>query len=197
MAQQAAENLEDLIGRLDQAADENGAKVSVGEIIETVGHRSFGPLLVLGGLLGMSPLGVIPTAPTIIAVLVLLVALQLVMGRETIWIPAFLRKLAVSSERLHKAAHTARKPARIVDKVVRPRLAFLTTGAAERLAALACALAAIAMPPLELVPFGGIVPATAITAFGVALIARDGMIMLLALLITAGAAGLVGYALLR
>jgi hypothetical protein len=80
---------------------------------------------------------------------------------------------------------------------VRPRLAFLTTGAAERLAALACALAAIAMPPLELVPFGGIVPATAITAFGVALIARDGMIMLLALLITAGAAGLVGYALLR
>jgi hypothetical protein len=197
MAQQTAENLEDLVRRLKEAAEENGTKISVGEIIESIGHRSFGPLIVLGGLLGMSPLGLIPTAPTVIALLVLLVALQLVVGRETIWVPAILRKLAVTSEKLQKAAQAALKPVRIVDRIVKPRLAFLTTGPAERLAALACALAAVAMPPLELVPFGGLVPATAITIFGIALIARDGLAMLAALLLTAGAAGLIAYGLLR
>jgi hypothetical protein len=194
---QGPDNLEGVIGKLDEAARENGAKVSVGEVVDTVGRRSFGPLLLLGGLLGMSPLGLIPTAPTVLAIVTLLIALQLIFGRETIWIPRFLARLSIPSERMAKAVMAAKAPARVVDRVVKPRLAVLTSDPAERLAAMGCALAALAIPPLEFVPFAVIMPAAAVAAFGLGLIARDGLLMLLAFIATAGAAGLVGYALLR
>jgi hypothetical protein len=194
---QAADNLEAVIDRLNAAARENGAKVSVGEVVDTVGRRSFGPILMLAGLLGMSPLGMIPTAPTVIALVALLVALQLIFGRKSIWIPRFLAKLSIPWERLAKAAEAAKRPARAVDRAVKPRLAALTSETGERIAAVGCALAALAVPPLELVPFGGLAPAAAIAAFGLGLVARDGIVMLIAFAATAGAAGLVGYALLH
>jgi len=197
MAQEATQDLETLVDQLSEAAEGNGPKVSIGDVVDKVGRRSFGPLLLLGGLLGMSPLGLIPTAPSIIAAVTLTVSVQLIVGRQTVWIPRFLRKVSVKSERLARAAQFARRPARIMGRVVRPRLPVVTRPPADRLAAVGCALAALATPPLELVPFAGLAPAFAVAAFGLSLIARDGVVSLIAFASTAGAAGLVGYTLLR
>lgn len=41
-------------------------------------------------------------------------------------------------------------------------------------------------PPLEVVPFGATVPSSAITAFAIALVARDGLLALLSLALTIG-----------
>ena len=84
----------------------------------------------------------------------------------------------------------------MVDRVVCPRLLALTTPLADRLVALSCVLVAITVPPLELVPFAAFVPALAIFTFGVGLVARDGLVVLIALLLSAGALGLIGWRLL-
>ena len=72
----------------------------------------------------------------------------------------------------------------------------LTTPLADRLVAAACVLVALTVPPLELLPFAAFVPALAIFAFGVGLVARDGVVVLIALLLSAAAVGLIGWKLL-
>ncbi|HEY8571102.1 exopolysaccharide biosynthesis protein [Phenylobacterium sp.] len=191
MAEHPAQDLEDVLGELEKAARSNGAKVSVGELVETVGKRSFGPLLLLGGLLGMTPVAAIPTAPTLIATITLLVSVQLLFGRKTIWLPRFLEKLSVRAERVQKAVKISRKPARIVDRMVRPRLQSLTMPFADRIVAAVCVVVAICVPPLELLPFVAFIPSLAIFAFGVGLIARDGLVVLLALAVSTSLLGLL------
>lgn len=186
----------DLIDDLDEAAADNGAKVSVEEILDTVGRRSFGPLLLLAGLLGMTPVAGIPSVPSIIAIMVLLVAGQMLIGRETIWLPKFLLRLSVKAEKLRGAAKIARKPAGFVDGLVRPRLAVMTGLLVERLVALVLVVVAAATPPLELLPFVAFFPSLAIVAFGLGLVARDGLMVLLSLLIALGIFGFAGWQLL-
>jgi len=186
---QAAQDLEDLLADLDRAASSNGAKVSVGEIMETIGKRSFGPLLLLGGLLGMTPVAAVPTAPTIIALITILVSVQLLFGRESVWIPRFLEKLSVKADKVKKTVKVSRKPARIVDRMVKPRLEALTRPWADRVVALVCMLVAMIVPPLELLPFVAFVPAAAIATFGLGLIARDGLLVLIAFVISTTALG--------
>jgi hypothetical protein len=144
----------------------------------------------------MTPVSAIPTAPTVLAVITALIAGQMVFGRTTVWIPRFIGKLSVKADRLTKAVKVSRKPAHLVDRVVCPRLLVLTTPLADRLVALACVLVAVCVPPLELVPFAAFVPALAIFTFGVGLVARDGLVVLIALLLSAGALGLIGWRLL-
>jgi hypothetical protein len=191
MAEHAAKDLEDLLHELDKAADGNGPKVSVGEIMETIGRRSFGPLLLLGGLLGMTPVAAVPTAPSLIALITILVSVQLLFGRKTIWIPRFIEKLSVKAERVKKTVHVSEKPARVVDKLVRPRLQALTKPMADRVVALVCILVALCVPPLELLPFAAFIPSLAIATFGLGLIARDGLLVLIAFVISTSALGLI------
>lgn len=196
MSENSPRDLTGLLDELQQAAETNGAKLSVGEILDTIGKRSFGPLLLLGGLLGMTPVSAIPSAPTIIAVITLLISVQLLFGRESVWIPGFLEKLSVKAERVKKAVKISRKPARVVDRMVRPRLELLTRPAADRVVAAVCVLIALCVPPLEFLPFVAFVPSFAIAAIGLGLLARDGLLVLIALIISSGAVGLLIWKLL-
>lgn len=196
MATRAAQDLEALLGQLGKAARSNGAKVTVGEIVETFGTRSFGPLLLLAGLLGMTPVAAVPTAPSIIALITLLISGQLLFGRETIWIPRFLAKLSVKAASLNKAVNVARKPAHVADRVVRPRLKVFTGPVADRVVAAVCVIVALCVPPLELLPFVAFIPSLAIFTFGLGLVARDGLVVLIGLAVSAGALGFLAWKLL-
>src|SRR5688500_9271169 len=83
-----AEDLEALLDELDRVAATEGPKVSVGEVYRAIGERSFGPLLLLAGLLGMTPVSAIPGAPTTLAVITVLITVQLLFGRRTLWLPS-------------------------------------------------------------------------------------------------------------
>lgn len=56
-----------------------------------------------------------------------------------------------------------------------------------------CVLIAVAMPPMELVPFTATGAGAALTAFGLSLIAHDGLVALLAFAFTATTLALVMY----
>ena len=49
------------------------------------------------------------------------------------------------------------------------------------------------VPPLELIPFASSAPMLAIAAFGLAILVRDGLLMLVALALSLLAVGLGGY----
>ena len=192
----AAQNLQGLIDRLESACGREH-RVTVRQVEQAIGERSFGPLLLVPALLAMSPLGVIPGAPTVLALVVALIAGQLVIGRHEFWIPRFLANRSVKGERLTKSLERVRPAARVVDRVLKPRLCRLTGAFATRATALVCLLIAFLIPPLELAPFAVFAPAAAIAAFGLGLMTRDGLLVLIALAASATSVGLVVWAVLR
>jgi hypothetical protein len=117
-------NIEQALDKIDQAAQDSDP-VSLGTIVEGVGSRTFGPLLLLAGIVMASPLSGIPGMPTSMSVLVLVIAAQLIIGRKHFWLPNWLLKRSVSRKRLNKAISWLKKPAGFIDRLLRPRLAFL------------------------------------------------------------------------
>ena len=81
----------DILDELDDLA-KSGDEVSVGDVMDKVGHRSSGVFLLVPGLIGASPLGGIPTLPSLMAAIVLIFAVQTAIGRKRIWMPAAIRE---------------------------------------------------------------------------------------------------------
>jgi len=191
-----AERLQDVLDQIDEARGDT-AKVSLEDVLESVGRRSFGPLLVLAGLFVLAPVvGDVPGVPTAVGVFVSLIAAQLAFGRERFWIPKWLLERSVASEKLERPLRWLQKPARFVDRLLRPRLGVLVEGPAARGVAAACLVLATMMPLMELVPFSANLAGAVLCAFGLALIARDGLLALIGGVITLAAAALIARQLL-
>lgn len=188
-------SLQELLDRIMEAADDRD-QVSLGEIMEAVGSRSFGPLLLLAGVITVSPLSGIPGVPTMMSVLVLLLAIQLLLPRKHFWLPQWLLRRSLPRDKLEKAMKWVRPPARLIDRLLRRRLTIFTNRAGMYAIAIICIVIAAAMPAMEVVPFTATGAGAALTAFGLSLIARDGSLALLAYLITVGILGVVLYNLL-
>lgn len=187
-------DLEQLVDRIDAAA-RDADPVSLGGILDFVGGRSFGPLLLLAGLITVMPLiGDIPGVPITMGLLVILIALQLLFRRDDhLWLPDWMLRRSVSRDRLCKALDWMRRPAAFIDKFIRPRLTVFVSGPATIVIAVLCILIAAATPVMEVVPFSANLAGAALIAFGLALIARDGLLSLIAFIFTAGTIGILIY----
>lgn len=160
--------------------------VSLDAILDTLGRRSFAPFLLVAGIITLAPLiGDIPGVPTLMASLVALSAAQILAGRDHVWLPRWLLERRVSRTRFMKALGLMRKPAGWIDRLLRPRLTALTRPPAHLLVAVTCLLIALAMPPMEVVPFTANGAGIALTLFGLGLVANDGLMALLGYTLTA------------
>ncbi|CAN5288056.1 exopolysaccharide biosynthesis protein [soil metagenome] len=184
------ESLEDLLDLLEERGAQGG-RVTLGGMMDAVGRRSFGPLLLLAGLIAVSPLSGIPGMPTTVATIVALVAGQLLFRRDHFWIPQWVEHRAISEKNLFKALRFLRKPARFVDRFLRPRLEFLTRHTGTYVVAVLCLLVAATMPPLEPLPFAASIAGAALAIFGLALVAHDGVLVLIGLAFTLATIGVV------
>lgn len=184
MAQSEVHNLTSLLNVLQRKVEEDEANgeadkhITVREIFELVGRRAYGPLLLIIGLISISPLTVVPGSTWAFAALTLLVALQLAFHKRTPWMPAALLKLKLSQGALGAFTRKARPAASTVDRVVQPRLQFLADPPWVFGVASLCMVAAILTFPLGLIPIAPIAPGLAITLFGLGLTARDGILLL-------------------
>lgn len=194
--QAEVENLEHVMDRVVAAVKESDA-ASVNMILDAVGQRSFGAVLLLVGLIVLAPLiGDIPGVPTLCAIVVLLLSAQLMLNRQHFWLPTWLLSRSVKTSRLIKAVELSRKTAHFVDRLVKPRLLFLIRGYIPARGVALCSFSvALMMPVMEFIPFSANLAGIVLTCFGLAIIARDGLLALLAFAFTFASAGLVAYAL--
>ncbi len=176
----------DILDRLDELADEKD-EVSLGQTIEAFGSRSYAPFLVILPLIDISPVGSIPGLPTLLALVIVLTAGQLLFGRTQMWLPGFLANRSLKSEKVAKAVKKLRPVAKRMDKWFHGRLPALTQGPMVRVAAAAIIVLTLAVPPLELLPMATTAPMAAIAAFGMALLVKDGLLMIVAFVAAAGA----------
>lgn len=183
-------NLEQLLDCIaDLAKDEQ--QVSMAQVVDAIGDRSFGPLLLVMGLTLFSPLSGIPGMAIFSGLFVLLIAVQMLVGRKHFWLPGFILNRSVEQGRLSKAIEWIKPGARRVDRLIKPRLNFMVHPSSTYLIAGLCVLMGAALPFLELIPFSSSIVGLALAILGLALVARDGLLVLISLAFIGAAASLV------
>ncbi len=190
-------SLTEMLDRISGAAEEK-EQVSLDDIMDAVGRRSFGPLLLLAGVIISSPgIGDIPGVPTIFGIFVMIVAVQLLFGADHFWLPRWMldRKVKDATIRKMTGSKWVRKPAEFIDHLVKERLQALTGKAATHVIAVICSITALAMPLTEFVPLSANGVGAGMVAFGISLIARDGVMALIGLAISLATWVLAGMAL--
>lgn len=186
-------SLQQLLDTL-RTIDKDHSPVKLDDILQMTGRRSFGPILLISGLVTLAPLiGDVPGVPTLMALLVIIVSIQLLAGRRRIWLPRFLRERSITRLDLDNILDRLERPARFIDRFFRPRLTVLVMGAGGSLIGSSALLVALVMPVLEFIPFSATLAGAALTAFGLALIARDGYLAMASLVATAAVIALVIY----
>lgn len=172
-------SVNDILTAISTARAENGPKVSVDEIFDEIGHASFAPAVLVPALILVSPISGIPGLPTIGATIIFLFAVQALVGADHLWLPKFIRRQKVSSEKVAKAVEWLQRPANWIDRRTEKRISILARPPWNRLAYLAMGLLAIVIPFLELLPMVTSVACTAISLMALGLMVRDGLLVLL------------------
>ncbi|MFO7582974.1 exopolysaccharide biosynthesis protein [Guyparkeria sp.] len=182
-------NLGQLLARIASVAA-GSERVYLSSIIDALGTRSFGPFLLLIGVLLVSPISGIPGMPTTMGIALLLTSLQMLFGRKSFWLPRWLLARYVASDRLVKALGWLHRPARYVDWFLRPRLTFLVANGGAVGIAVICSVLALMMPLMEVVPFSATAAGLSVVLFGLAMVAFDGVFVVLAVTYLAAVGGL-------
>lgn len=146
---------------------------------ELAGHlewRAWGGLLLIFAAINVLPLP--PGTSVFFAIPLLIVSAQMVIGRPSPWFPARLDKRGVNKQLLARLVDKIDWVEKRVERVFKPRLAGLTGATGARLIGLVCFLLALlaAIP----IPLFHVAPAAAIILFGLALIYRDGALVIVA-----------------
>lgn len=170
---------------LEDIGDKADPKLYLGELVDAFGERGFGALMLFLGLIS-ALIGIIPGTTTVLGTPILLIALQLVIRRDQLWLPKRALKSSIDRAGYRAAIEKALKPLRRVERLSKPRLFVMTGQVAEVLIGLVCALLAFIL----ILPIwgGNLVPSLIIAAYGFGLMQRDGVVILIASLATAACA---------
>ncbi|ANP46420.1 exopolysaccharide biosynthesis protein [Candidatus Viadribacter manganicus] len=170
-------NLEGVLDEISAKCDgdETPESLTLGEILDSVGRRSYGPLLLVIGLFAISPATVIPGMTWFAAALTLLVAGQMALGLKRIWLPQKALGANLPRDAVKAGIERSRGVATAIDKLLKPRLTFLSRAPFVNLVAVLCILAALITFPLGLIPLAPLIPGLAVVFFGLGMVARDGL----------------------
>jgi hypothetical protein len=164
-------------------AEEGPDRLSFSDLALKLQARAWGGLLVIFAAINVIPLP--PGASIFFAIPLLIVSGQMALGRASPWFPARIDRRGVTKEELRRLIAKMEWLEVRVERMFKPRLATLTGTAATRLIGVVCFI----LGWLTMLPIVHVAPAAVIVLFGLALIYRDG-----ALVIAAAAAGLLGAA---
>ncbi len=166
-------------------ASQPGERLTVREIMAVLQDRAFALLIVLLGLPNCLPMP--PPIPLVCGLLLALVAIQIVFGREAPWLPSQLMNRSMARSDVERAVGRAVPTFRRLERISRPRMAFLDTPLAMRL--MGAVVLVLSLGLLFAPPFVGQIPlGLAVCLVGLGLVERDGLVVLGGLVI--GSVGL-------
>lgn len=184
--QQAHPKTSDLLRHLLDGLD--GEKVSFGWVVDRLGSRAFGAIILLMALPNIIPQ--IPGMSTIFGLLIMLPAMQLVLGLRRMWLPSYLANIKLPTGKVAAVVTLAIPWVQKFEKLVKPRLILFTVPPMENvIGALVLLLGFILFLPI---PGGNWLPAMACCLFALGMLERDGFFTLMGLGATLGSLLIVG-----
>lgn len=150
-------------------------KTSVGALIDQLDSRAYGVLLLVLALPMCIPN--VPGISTIFGVLMMLPAMQMVLGSRRLWVPRRVRSWEVESAQLRRTLRAAIPTLKRVEYLIKPRWARLTRFPVTILVGLQTLLMAFIL--ILPIPFANWPPGMTVAMTALALLQRDGLLMLL------------------
>ncbi|MCU4654221.1 exopolysaccharide biosynthesis protein [Roseibacterium sp. SDUM158016] len=170
------------------AEDAESETVTLDWVLEQLHERAFGLFLLVLALPCCIPF--LYGIPQIVALPLMFISVQMLLGRDVPWLPRKLGARTVTQDALRNLARRAEPWLRRIEAVSRPRLAAMTRTPLDRVVGLALVVfsASILVP----LPGTNTVPGIAVVIVSMGLLQRDGILVILgALLGTAWIASLV------
>jgi len=186
-ARACSQTASDVLQEARDAVD--GETSSVGELIDALGVASYTPLVMLPSLIIVSPLSGVPGFSAICGLLIASVCAQQIMNRPSLWLPGWIKRAEVSSQKARKAFARLTRPVGWLDTVTRRRLHGLVTPPLVRVPQGVCLILGMMMPLLELVPFSSSVAGAVIAVVTTGIFMGDGLLVLSGLICAGAIAG--------
>lgn len=194
---QTPEKTSQIIASLMSAQTSSQAEVigtlTVGDLMASLRTRAFGLSLILFGLPNLLP---IPGLPILTGIILALLAVQIVVGRDVPWLPARIAGTALPRERLHQVMARTLPLLRWIERVTKPRFALAAGPTARRVVGLTVLVLAVLLIILPIPWIGSMPQGLALCVLGLGLTERDGVLVtagfVLAAVATAVGAG-IGY----
>lgn len=152
-----------------------GERVSVGELVDKLDSRAHGVLLLVLALPMCVPN--IPGISTIFGFLMLAPAIQLSFGSRHLWLPRRARDLTVDCGALRRTFNLAIPTLRRIEHLIMPRWSRLTRFPVTILVGVQTLIMALIL--ILPIPFANWPPGMTVAMTAIALLQRDGVLMLL------------------
>ena len=165
-------------------------QVSLVRILDIAGERIFGFLFVLLALPSALPVPA-PGYSIPFGVVLLILALQLIIGRQRPWLPDRIRNHDIDLETVQAVLKTAVPWLQRIEKVSRPRFTYICTSLPGRVV-IGVAIALMSISMMVPIPGTNTLPAIGIFVTGFGLLDDDGAISLAGLVLCACGAALTG-----
>lgn len=178
------EKLSDVIESL---GEDERPMLTVDEMLERFDSRAFGAVLLVCGLLNCLPLP--PGSSTILSLPILLLAPQIAWGADVPWLPHGVAARPLKRDSLRGLFRKLTPVVRKLEVVTRPRLQILFGPVGERLIGVVCALLALVL--VLPIPLGNLAPGATVAVLAMALLQRDGLLVLLGYLMAGISIGLL------
>jgi hypothetical protein len=175
---------------LEELLREDQPPLTVGEITDRVARRGFGLFMIVLALPTLIP--VLPWgSAAIIGLLYTLLAIQMLIGLDRPWLPKRMRKYRLSG-RVVTGLRTRGVPfLRRIERFSRPRAMVLDERIMLRLVAVVLlVLGVILVSPI---PFLNTLPALSAMFLGVGLLNRDGLFLLIGVLLAVTVAAIIAF----
>ncbi|MGQ0665283.1 MAG: exopolysaccharide biosynthesis protein [Pseudomonadota bacterium] len=153
--------------------EHRGERVRIGDLLAAFGDRAFGVLMLVFALPNAVGLGAIPGVSTVFGLPQVILALQMTIGFERPWMPAWLLERGIARTDFASMVDKSMPYLVKAERILRPRWTMLASGPAERILGVAFLVPAIvvSLP----IPLGNWLPAVAIGIMAIGLIERDGL----------------------
>lgn len=148
-------------------------KVSFGDMLDVLGERSFGLLLILLALPNCIPFPGVPGVSFITGMAILYISIQLILARDEPSLPEWVSRKSFTRSQFARFIGKTAPLLRWLEKPIRPRLSALVAGPGERVIGLVALIHAItlALP----IPMGNLPQGIALILLALALIELDGL----------------------
>ena len=156
--------------------EERASKVTLGDIIELAGERIFGFLFVILALPSALPVPA-PGYSIPFGILLLLLAVQLIVGSKTPWLPKSWLNHSISLNKVQGVLKSGVPWLEKIELISRPRLSYICTSFIGRIV-IGCAIAIMAISMMMPIPLTNTLPAIGIFVTGFGLLDDDGAISL-------------------
>jgi hypothetical protein len=176
---------------LEELAKDDGERITFGEILSGLRHRAFGFAMLVFALPCSLPMP--PGIPTICGVALVVIAFNLITLRKRLWLPKAIAAKSIERADLQRIIGRALPAMRRVERFCRPRWPVVTESFGKVLIGIVVfVLGFIMILPIPLI--GNMPPGFAASFIAVGVAERDGLIVLIGLVISAGAIALASAA---